>query len=156
MIDGINKFEAYFQKTVIPLRIAFTTKSGWPIVISLWYQFKNGNILCATQNSALIVAYLRANNKCAFEIATDKPPYCGVRGKAIARIDDEIGGEVLEQLLLRYLGGIESKLAKNLLAKRDSEVAIILEPVKIFNWDFSKRMEEIAPKMIEKMAKACP
>ena len=156
MVDDLTKFDSYFQKAVIPLRIACTTKSGWPMAVSLWYQFKNGNIMCATQKSSRIVAYLQSNNRCAFEIAADQPPYCGVRGQALASIDDQIGGEVLEQLLHRYVGGTESDFAKKLLAKRENEVAIIFKPINYFTWDFSERMGSISQKMLDMTTKFCP
>ena len=152
------KLAAHYLETVrIPLRLACVTQSGWPMSVSLWYQYHiDGTMLCATQKSARVVQYLRHEPRCAFEISADRPPYCGIRGQAIARIDDKIGGKVLEQLLRRYLGGIDNDLAKGLLAKQDTEVAIILEPVNVFTWDFSNRMKDISQEMTNLAYKTCP
>ena len=126
------------------------------MAVSLWFIHQNGQLLCATQKSARVVSYLQDNPRCAFEIAADLPPYCGVRGQALASIDQMSGAETLEQLLTRYLGGTENSLGRKLLAKRDDEVAIILRPVNIFTWDFSNRMGDVIPPMLDLVAKVCP
>ena len=80
----------------------------------------------------------------------------GAPGQAIANIDEKIGVEVLEQLLQHYLGGTNNVLAKNLLAKGDNEVAIVLEPIKIFVWDFSNRMQDVSQTMLNLTTEECP
>jgi hypothetical protein len=154
MSTSLVGIETYLDSVRIPLRLACHTKTGWPIVISLWYLHQNGVLFCATQESAKIVNYLKADPRCAFEVAEDKPPYCGVRGQAKAKIDFTMGAEILEKLIVRYLGNTESSLAKGLLSKTESEVAIVLEPVRIFKWDFTERMRNI--KGINPNAKVCP
>jgi nitroimidazol reductase NimA-like FMN-containing flavoprotein (pyridoxamine 5'-phosphate oxidase superfamily) len=156
MTFDLPDFESYLVAARIPLRLACTTESGWPVAVSLWFQYQSGRLFCATQKSARVVSYLQNEPRCAFEIAADMPPYCGVRGQAIATIDDETGGVVLEQLLERYLGGTKNALARNLLSKRETEVAIVLKPVKTFTWDFSSRMANVVPPMLDLVAKVCP
>lgn len=156
MGNDLQQMAEYLEQLRIPIRLACTTKSGWPMLVSLWYQYKDGKLLCATKRSAKVVSYLQNDSRCAFEIATDQPPYCGVRGQAIAVIDEGIGAVVLENLIQRYIGSMENDLAKNLLKDQDEEVAIILKPVKVFSWDFSERMNEIAPSMIDLSVKLCP
>ena len=156
MTLDLTDFESYLKAARIPLRLACTTKSGWPVAVSLWFQYQSGRVFCATQKSARVVSYLQNEPRCGFEIAADLPPYCGVRGQAIATIDDETGGVVLEQLLVRYLGGTNNALARNLLSKRETEVAIVLKPVRTFTWDFSSRMVDVASPMVDMAAKVCP
>ncbi len=156
MSGDLTQMEGYLQATKIPLRLACTTESGWPMAVSLWYQYQSGRLFCATQKSARVVTYLQANPRCAFEIAGDLPPYCGVRGQAIATIDETIGVEILEQLLDRYLGGTDNALARRLLAKRADEVAVVLKPVNVYTWDFSARMRDVVPPMIDLAGKVCP
>ena len=156
MATDLTQIEDYLNTVRIPIRLACTTESGWPMAIPLWFQYQSGRLFCATQKSARVVSYLLNNPRCAFEIAADLPPYCGVRGQAIARINDKIGASILEQLLLRYLGDIDNALARNLLAKSDDEVAIILEPVKIYTWNFSSRMQDINPRKLNLADKVCP
>lgn len=156
MAADLTAMENYLEMVRIPLRLACTTESGWPMAVSLWFQYRNGRLLCATQKSARVVSYLKNEPRCAFEISEDRPPYCGVRGHAIAIIDDEMGPVILKELLFRYLGGTENSLARNLLAKSETEVAIILNPVRIFTWDFSSRMQDVVPPMLDLAAKVCP
>lgn len=136
----------YLQTTIIPLRLSCLTASGWPVVLSLWYVYEEGGLYCATQAQARVVSYLQRDDRCAYEVAADQPPYCGVRGQARADIVPERGGEILERLLMRYLGDIDAPLARRLLAKRASEVAIRITPVNAFTWDYSARMAGTAHK----------
>ena len=154
MNTSLVGIETYLDTVKIPLRLACHTKSGWPIVVSLWYLHQNGFLYCATQESAKIVKYLKADPRCAFEIAEDQPPYCGVRGQAKVKLDFTMGAEILEKLIVRYLGNTESSLAKTLLSKTDSEVALRLEPIRVFRWDFTERMGKIEG--INPNNKVCP
>jgi hypothetical protein len=156
MNADLNALDTYLDSSRIPLRLACTTESGWPMAVSLWFKHKNGRLFCATQKTARVVSYLQNDPRCAFEIAADLPPYCGVRGQAIASIDEEIGAEILEELLVRYLGSTDNTLGRNLLAKSNREVAIILKPVKVYTWDFSSRMEDVLPVMLDLVDKQCP
>lgn len=154
MNGALHEAQDFLEQVHIPIRLACLTPGGWPALISLWYLYQDDLLYCATQESAKIIRYLENNNQCAFEIAADDPPYCGIRGKAIASIDDELGAEMLEKLLLRYLGDINNDLARNLLAKKDNEVAIVLKPMSIYSWDFSERMKDIGS--VQSVKKVCP
>lgn len=154
MKNSLIGMQDYLNAVRIPIRLACKTKTDWPIVISLWFLHKDGLLYCATQSSAKIVSYLQHDNRCAFEIASDQPPYCGIRGQAKVWIDEKLGVEVLEKLLIRYLRGTNNDLAKELLANSESEVAIVIEPVRIYTWDFSDRMEPIEIDFTSK--KVCP
>lgn len=131
----------YLKETVIPIRLACRTGSGWPFILSLWYLYADGSLYCATQAGARIVDHLNNDPRCAFEIASDRPPYCGIRGQARAEILPDLGEEILVRLLERYLGSTTNTLAKKLLRNRDSEVAIRLQPVSLYTWDFTNRMQ---------------
>ncbi|MFX0013388.1 MAG: pyridoxamine 5'-phosphate oxidase family protein [Promethearchaeota archaeon] len=149
----LKNVEEYLKESLIPLRLSGTTESGWPFVISLWYVYLSEKLYMATIKSAKVVEYLSNNPKCAFEIASDLPPYCGIRGQATARIIESKGDEILEILLNRYLGGKENPLAQKLMNRRVSEVAIELTPVKVYQWDYSKRMYN---SIKSPLAKTCP
>jgi hypothetical protein len=126
----------------IPIRIAFIKSNGVPSVISLWFEQIDGKIYCATKKSAKIVSYLKNNPACGFEIATDKPPYKGIRGEGIVKITDN-GNEILDILINKYLGDKESTLSKYLKTNSNTEVTIEITPQKIFNYDYSKRMKDV-------------
>lgn len=153
MTVDLQQHRSFLAGTNIPLRLSCTTESGWPVVLSLWYVYHEGKIWCATQETARIVRYLEHDPRCAFEIAGDRPPYCGLRGQARAKIDTLRGPEILKLLLMKYLGGVDSPLAKTLLVKSETEAALILDPVNLFSWDFTLRMKD---SVSEPASKLCP
>jgi nitroimidazol reductase NimA-like FMN-containing flavoprotein (pyridoxamine 5'-phosphate oxidase superfamily) len=136
---------AFLHQMRIPLRLAAVTRTGWPLVVSLWYLYENGRLHCATQNTAKIVTHLGREPRCAFEVAADQPPYRGVRGQGKAHISPRRGTEILTRLLERYLGGTSSSLAKRLLARSVDEVVIEVEPIAFTTWDFTVRMRNSVP-----------
>lgn len=149
----LQPYEAYLEQTVIPLRLACSTGSGWPFLLSLWYTYLDGSVYCATQSKAKVVARLQQDPRCAYEIASDLPPYCGIRGRATAEIVPLLGEEILMQLLHRYLGGTDNRLARTLLKNKQDEVAIRLSPVSVYAWNFEARMRN---KFADAATKSCP
>jgi len=125
----------------IPIRVATSTDS-YPTLCSVWYMFdqQQGELLCASHENSKLVADLKANEKCAFEIAPNKPPYCGVRGKAKVTLTREHARETLATLIENYLGDLDSGLAKWLLSRSDEEYVLRLTPIQITSWDYSERM----------------
>jgi hypothetical protein len=156
MAGNLSAMEGYLNSVRIPLRLSCTTESGWPVALSLWYTYQEDHLYCATQKTARVISYLKNDPRCAFEIAADLPPYCGVRGQAIADINEQIGLSVLERLLLRYLGDLHNNFAEKLMARSDTEVAIVLKPVNCFSWDFSNRMKDVVNPMLDLADKVCP
>ena len=137
-----NTIEQYLRDTVVPIRLASMEPGGCPVVLSLWYLYEEGAIWCATQRTAHVVKRLEREPRCGFEIAADRIPYRGIRGRAKATIDLESGATILTRLIKRYLGGTESQLATRLLARAESEVALRLDALRVSTWDFTERMAE--------------
>lgn len=132
--------EALLAEVVVPLRLAVLAGSGTPRVLSLWYLWRDGALWCATSPTAWVVARLRADARCGFEVAGDRPPYRGVRGEARAELLPDAGGPILEALLDRYLGGRDSRLARWLLARAENEMGIRIVPSRVSSWDYTRRM----------------
>lgn len=128
----------------IPLRLGVETARG-PLIVPLWFVVEGDTLWCASQGDSLVVRALSATPRCAFDLSTNDMPYRGLRGRAVARCDAERGGEMLERLLLRYLGSLQTPLARRLLARRASEVAIALSPTWETRWDFTQRMQNSLP-----------
>ena len=80
---------------------------------------------------------------CGFEIATDKPPYKGVRGEGTVEILDDKDSDMLEILIDKYLGKKESTLSKFLRNNSKTEVSLEITPRKFFYYDYSKRMKDV-------------
>jgi nitroimidazol reductase NimA-like FMN-containing flavoprotein (pyridoxamine 5'-phosphate oxidase superfamily) len=124
---------------LIPLRLATVGASG-PLVQSMWFVREGDAFWCATQHDALVVARLRREPRCGYEVAGDTPPYRGVRGSARADVVAEDGERVLRLLLHRYAQAVPPQLGRWLLSRSATEVALRILPGTVVSWDFSVRM----------------
>jgi nitroimidazol reductase NimA-like FMN-containing flavoprotein (pyridoxamine 5'-phosphate oxidase superfamily) len=135
-----SQIERYLRETVVPVRLACIAARGWPLVLSLWFEYDEGVLWCATHSGSRLGAHLRNDDRVAFEVSPNEPPYRGVRGRGRVTLDAARGEEVLRRLLRRYLGGEGSDLARWLLSRADEELAVRIEPSSIFTWDYTRRM----------------
>ena len=133
----INRFLA---ETVIPIRLACIDGDGEPLICSLWYLYADGALWCATQQAASVVAFLQADPRCGFEVAPESMPYRGVRGQGRISLSAVQGPDILLRLIDRYLGNRDAALARWLMRRSATEVAIRLEAHWMTAWDFGKRM----------------
>jgi hypothetical protein len=133
----------FLAESAIPMRLAANTGSGFPIVLSLWFLPEGDELLAAVHRSARIAKRLRADNRCAFEVAPNEPPYRGVRGQALATLEQDGARTLLERLLRRYLGSTNSNLGRFLLGRADEEFVVRLKPQWIASWDYSSRMKDV-------------
>ena len=138
--EGVADF---LGRTTVPVRLGCRTPAGRPWMVSLWYRFDGGELVCATARDAAVVGYLEHEPEVAFEVSTNDPPYRGVRGNGTARIEPDEDLAVLRGLVERYLGGTDSALADELLDEDRDEVAIRIEPARLYSWDFSERMADV-------------
>jgi hypothetical protein len=136
-----TQIATFMDGSCIPLRLAVNDATGCPLVLSLWFLYDDGAIGCATNARARVIGHLAREGRCGFELAGDRPPYRGVRGKGRASLHPDKGGEILERLLARYGIGSDSRLATMLLSRIDEEVAIRIAPERFSSWDFSRRMK---------------
>lgn len=133
------EISTFLAQAVIPIRVASSGSRG-PIVQSLWFDYDQDALWCATQASSLLVKRLTANNEIGFEVSGDDAPYRGVRGTGVASIHPELAGEVLHRLIKKYQGDAETDLSQWLLSRLDKEVAIKITAMTLATWDFSGRM----------------
>ena len=139
--DSLEPFKTFLEEARLPIRLACITRQGWPMVLSLWFLYEAGKLYCATQASAKVVHHLQQNPRCAFEVAGDQPPYCGVRGQGEVTLRPDLGRLMLERLIARYLREPDTPLGKHLLLQADHEVAIEIRPIRVFAWDYTQRMK---------------
>lgn len=137
--DGIARFLDDFRA---PLRLAVLNESGFPLVCSLWYEYRDGALVCATQKDAQVAEHLRRDAKCGFELGPNEPPYFGVRGHGRATLREAGAAEQLERLIDRFLGDRDGELAQWLLSRADDEVVLAIDVEWITSWDYRDRMEE--------------
>ncbi|QPV62554.1 pyridoxamine 5'-phosphate oxidase family protein [Halosimplex litoreum] len=135
-----ERTEQFLDEQTIPVRLATHTPRDGLWMLSLWYRYRDGHLECATGASAKVVDYLRENPGVAFEISTNDVPYRGVRGAGTADIAPDDDKAVLRDLIERYLGDTDSKLARSLLSPDRDEVRIRVDVDRAYTWDFSDRM----------------
>jgi hypothetical protein len=130
----------WLQDTVIPIRLATSSKRG-PLVQSLWFEFKDGAIWCATQRDSAVAKRAMKNPVIGWEVSPDQPPYRGVRGRGnITVIEDSLeAGEVLGRLIHRY-GQAGTELEAWLMSRVSTELAFCITDLEVVSWDFSPRM----------------
>jgi hypothetical protein len=138
---------AFLSETTVPLRLACLTPRERLWMLSLWFRWTDDDgepaLWCATSAGADVVSYLESSDEVAFEVSTNDPPYRGVRGNGTATLEPDPDKELLESLIVRYLGDTDSDLARGLLAGDREEVRIRIEPRTLYSWDFSDRMGDV-------------
>ena len=132
--------ETYLKSIVVPLRLSVNNKNGWPIVVSLWFLYEDGQIFAASRQSSKIVEYIGANSRCGFEIAPESPPYFGVRGYGAATLSPDQDAALLKRLADRYLGSEETPFRQWLVSAAKEETAISIAPKTWMSWDYRSRM----------------
>ena len=136
-----QEITGFLTDTRFPLRLSCVGEDGYPRVVSVWFMYLEGKLFCASHSSSQLVSLLGTNHRVGFEIAPNEPPYYGVRGQGDALLADSGGAQMLEGLLVRYLGGLDSPLAKWLLSRSNDEVLITITPCRWFSWDYRERMD---------------
>lgn len=139
-----ERIERFLEAFRAPVRIACNGASGHPVLASLWFVPLEGRLWCATQRTASVVSHLARDPRCAFEISVESPPYCGVRGQALATLHEDRGEEILRTLIERYVGDSSSRLPALLLARVEHETSIAIEPQTLVSWDYRERMGDAA------------
>ena len=71
------EIESWLGQTVVPLRLA-TSGSNGPLVQSVWFDFADEALWCATQAQSLLATRLRRDTRVGWEVSGDEPPYRGV------------------------------------------------------------------------------
>jgi len=137
------ELETFLTESLMPVRLGCHHSSGGLWMLSLWYEFTDGTIRCATGSGSDVADFLRANDSVCFEISTNQPPYMGVRGSGTASLSPDEDKKLLGSLIERYLGGTDSELATMLLTDERDELVITVEPRRLYSWDFTDRMQTV-------------
>lgn len=140
----LPQIEDYLAAAAVPLRLACVGDDGFPRVVSLWYRYEAGRFYCVTHRSAKLFGLLQRDARVGFEIATNDPPYLGVRGQGAVELAPLGDDATLQKLLHRYLGGVDSGLGSWLLSRSDQELLISIIPHRLYSWDYRERMADIS------------
>ena len=90
-----TQIDRYLRETVAPIRLACIGGRGWPLVLSLWFEYDEGVLWCATHSRSRLAGHLKHDGRVAFEVSPNQPPYRGVRGRGRATLDAARGEAVL-------------------------------------------------------------
>jgi general stress protein 26 len=127
------------------MQIATIDEEGYPIIQPTWFLYdkESDKIYTATQKISKKVQNIRRNpDKVYFSIDDEKYPYKGVKGRAVAKISEDIQKNlpIVEKINIKYLGTLEHPLAKMIIenTKNGTEVVIEIIPRFFSAWDFGK------------------
>jgi general stress protein 26 len=127
------------------IQIATIDEEGYPIIQPTWFLYEkdSGKIYVGTSKMTRKVQNIRRNpDRIYFSIDDENHPYKGVKGRADARISEDIQKNlsIVEKMNLKYLDTLEHPLAKRLMesTRSGNEVVIEITPKFFSAWDFGK------------------
>ena len=122
------------------LRIAYLDESGDPIAHPVWYYYSRGKFLVAIDRASRKAKVFRKNPTVYFLVdeSSRKKGTLGLRGKGTARVIDDplYATKVTRYNVKRYLGTLQSKTAKAILAMGPDSCVIEITPSYIATWKF--------------------
>jgi nitroimidazol reductase NimA-like FMN-containing flavoprotein (pyridoxamine 5'-phosphate oxidase superfamily) len=144
MAPGMNQSEVdkFLAGSKTPLRLGTTDPNGEPNIHPVWYYYDGKNLYLMSYKDAVKIRNLKRNKSVYFSVDTDMMPNTGVKGKGTATIvkDPAKVLSLSEKIIAKYLGDINSKMAKGMLdeVKKGSEVLVEITPHFFSTWDYSK------------------
>jgi general stress protein 26 len=134
-----------FIQSKLNIQIATIDEEGYPMIQPTWFLYEDdtGKLYTGTQKMTRKVQNIRRNpDRIYFSIDDENYPYKGVKGRAAARISEDIAKNlpIVEKINLKYLGTLEHPLAKMLMenTRSGTEVVIEITPKFFSAWDFGK------------------
>jgi general stress protein 26 len=144
MAPGMDRSEvdAFLARSKTPLRLGTTNSKGEPNIHPVWYEYVNNKLYLMSYKEAVKVRNLKRNKTVYFSVDTDAIPNTGVKGKGTAIIVKDVGKAVSlsEKIVAKYLGDLNSTMAKNMVdqVRKESEVLIEITPHFFSTWDYTK------------------
>ena len=136
-----------FLESKLNIQIATIDEEGYPVILPTWFLYDKepGKLYTCTPKMAKKVQNIRRNpDKIYFSIDDANYPYKGVKGRAVARIFEDVQKNlpIVEKINIKYLGTIEHPLARMIIenTKNGIEVVIEITPKFFSAWDFGKAM----------------
>jgi general stress protein 26 len=136
-----------FLESKLNIQLATIDEEGYPAIHPLWFLYDkdSGKIYCATQKATKKARNLYSNlDKIYFSIDDENFPYKGVKGRAIAKISEDIDWNIpiVEKINIKYLGTNEHPLANMIMENTRKGIQIVIEimPKYFSAWDFGKAM----------------
>ena len=142
--EEVNNF---LLESKLNIQLATIDQEGYPTIQPIWFLYDkdSGKIYCVTQKTTKKARNIYRNpDKIYFSIDDENFPYKGVKGRAVARISEDIDWNIpiVEKINIKYLGTTEHPLAKMIMENtiNGSEIVIEIIPKFFSAWDFGKSM----------------
>ena len=139
----VNKF----LESKLNLQLATIDEEGFPNIQPIWFLYDKeiDKMYVSTQKMTKKAQNIYRNpDKIYFSIDDENFPYKGVKGKAVARISEDIDWNIpiVEKINIKYLGNIEHPLAKMIMenTRKGNQIVIEIIPKFFSAWDFEKTM----------------
>lgn len=133
-----------FLQSKLNLQLATIDESGDPNIQPVWFDYEKDSekLYVMTSKMSNKVRNIRSKPNVYFSIDDENLPYKGVKGKATARIIEDLQKVVsmAEKINIKYLGTLEHPLAKMLMefAQNGTEILLEISPKFFSTWDFAK------------------
>ena len=144
MAPGMDQSEidAFLARSKTPLRLGTTNSKGEPNIHPVWYLYATNKLYFMSYKDAVKVRNLKHNKTVYFSVDTDAMPNTGVKGRGTAIIVKDTGKalSLSENIVAKYLGGLNSNIAKNMVdeVRKGSEVLVEITPHYFSTWDYAK------------------
>ena len=136
-----TQLKEFLVSSKIPIRVS-VLDGEYPLICSVWFEYLDGKLVIVSHRGSKLAKTLVSQRKCGFEIASNNPPYRGVRGKADVLYELGNSEGTLRRIIRRYLGETNQGLASWLLSRVKDEMKFTLHPKWVTSWDYGERMEQ--------------
>lgn len=122
-----------------------TDDNGNPNVHPTWYYFDpiTGKLYIDTGKHSMKTENLRKNKNIYFCVDDPNPPYKGVKGMGICKIQEDINHNLLigKKIMLKNLGSIKHPMAQEIIMseiRAGNGVILEINPTYLSTWDYSQ------------------
>jgi len=119
----------FLQNEPLLMRLGVIDSDEYPLVHPVWFIYENEKFMIVSERNSAKVRILSKNNKLYFVVdnVTEENGPCGVRGRGVAKIIDDSNHaqEVMQKLIIRYMGSLERPIAKKLMQSAKSNSVVI-------------------------------
>jgi nitroimidazol reductase NimA-like FMN-containing flavoprotein (pyridoxamine 5'-phosphate oxidase superfamily) len=137
-----SEVDIFLSTSKTPLRLGTVDSKGDPMIHPVWFHYSNGKLYLMSIKENRKVRNIRAKKTVYFSIDTDAEPHKGVKGKgtAVLLTDAEKSMAMSEKLVTKYLGDLNTPMAKRIMdgVMKGSEVIVEITPLYFSTWDYSK------------------
>lgn len=130
-----------FIKTAKIARICSHNKDGTIHAVPVWYNYENGKIIIGTPKASRRTGNIRRNSNVTVLIDEVGPPTRAVIIYGKASIVEENMDQAAHSIFSRYMSEEEAKRYWKGLSELTEWVKVIIEPVHIASFDYSKDKE---------------